>query len=370
MRRLQPQQPQALVARAPLRVSFGGGGTDLPAYYRRFGGLVVSAAITRYCYVVAEPPVEAGIGISSADFSTWETFAAGVRPVPEGVLSLPKAALEWFWRSSGGPLEVDLFLASEVAPGSGLGSSSAMAVALVLGLAAHLGLRYSPEEVAEIASWIEIERLRMPIGKQDQYASAFGGINCIEFTRDGVRVTPLPLSRGVHCALSERLLLFSTGQTRNSAAILRQQSSDAEHKRAVINSLHRLKAVAFEMRAALLQGRLDDFGQLLDLGWQEKKRLSRRISSAAIDRCYEVAREHGALGGKIVGAGGGGFLLLYCPPQRQPAVRSAMSESGLQELSFEFDFTGAQVLTEAVAAHGLPAVRSVGARRAAGREAN
>jgi D-glycero-alpha-D-manno-heptose-7-phosphate kinase len=142
--------------------------------------------------------------------------------------------------------------------------------------------------------------------------------------------------------LSERLLLFSTGQTRNSAAILRKQSADAERKRAVINSLHRLKGLAVEMRAALLQGRLDDFGRLLDLGWQEKKRLSRRISSAAIDRCYEVARAQGALGGKIVGAGGGGFLLLYCPLGRQTAVRSAMAEFGLQELSFGFEHAGAQ----------------------------
>jgi D-glycero-alpha-D-manno-heptose-7-phosphate kinase len=343
-----------IAVRAPLRISFGGGGTDLEAYYARHGGFVVSTAIARYCYVVADETADGSIRINSADYRLCESFEAGVIPAVEEPLALPKAALEWFatrGRSNGhGKLRdagVSLFLASEVPPGTGLGSSSAMAVALLLALATRLGMTLDAPSLAERAAWLEIERLGMPIGKQDQYASAFGGLKTIEFAAGGqgaVRVRPLGLRPDALAALNERLLLVSTGQSRHSAQILRQQRADTDADPAVVASLHRIKALAGEMCEALLREDLDHFGRLLDLGWQQKKRLSGRVSSTAIDDWYAAAREAGALGGKITGAGGGGFLLLYCPPHAQATVRTALAGLGLRELPFDFDRAGAQVL--------------------------
>ena len=333
-----------IVVRAPVRISFGGGGTDLAAYYAAFGGFVVSAAITRYCYVVASEPGDGRITINSADYRSWESFGRGVTPPVEGTLVLPKAAIESFADRELRDTGIDLFLASEVPPGTGLGSSSAMAVALVRSLATYVGLPLDATEVAERACALEIERLDMPIGKQDQYASAFGGLNAIEFSTRGVTVRPLELAPGVAAALGSRLLLFSTGQSRDSAGILREQRAHTSTKPMVIGSLHRLKALAHEMCEALVDEDLDGFGRLLDQGWQEKRRLSGKISTPVIDIWYQAAREAGALGGKLTGAGGGGFLLLYCPPSRQAVVRTVMAGLGLCELPFDFDYTGVQVL--------------------------
>lgn len=333
-------------ARAPVRISFGGGGTDLAAYYSRFGGLVVSAAITRYCLVLARRPADATVRINSADYRVWESYDRGVVPAVDGRLTLPKAAIEWFADRGLAEMGVDLFLAAEVPPGTGLGSSSAMAVALTRALASYTETPLDAAGAAEIACWLEIERLQMPIGRQDQYASAFGGLNAIEFTPDGVRVQPLGLPADVVAALNARLLLFSTGRARDSAGILRQQRADTETNAGVIESLHRIKALAEQIREALIDQDLDRFGRLLDLGWQQKKRLSRSVTTTDIDRWYAAARRAGALGGKITGAGGGGFLLLYCPPQRQQAVRAEMARLGLRELAFDFDFTGARAFSD------------------------
>jgi D-glycero-alpha-D-manno-heptose-7-phosphate kinase len=330
-----------VIVRAPVRISFGGGGTDLAAYYDRFGGFVVSAAITRYCYVIARDSADGSIRINSADYRIWESFEPGRTAVADP-LALPKAAVEWFAERGLIQSGVDLFLASEVPPGSGLGSSSAMAVGLVRALASRAGMTLGPGELAELASWLEIERLGMPIGKQDQYASAFGGLNAIEFASDRVRVEPLDLPPNVMTELSSHLLLFSTGRTRDSAAILREQRENTLTNPMVVESLHRIRALAAEMRTSLVDGDLDQFGRLLDLGWQEKKGLATTVSSGAIDRWYDAARRAGALGGKVAGAGGGGFLLLYCPSGCQRAVRTAMARFGLRELSFDFDLTGAQ----------------------------
>jgi D-glycero-alpha-D-manno-heptose-7-phosphate kinase len=334
--------------RAPVRISFGGGGTDLAAYYNRFGGFVVSAAIARYAYVAVGPSEDGCTRIVSADYGVEERFARGEVPPVEEPLALPKGALAWFAaRGEGVCLRdgVDLFLRADVPPGTGLGSSSAMAVALFGALAARVGMPADAARLAELASWLEIERLDRPIGKQDQYASAFGGLNAIEFTPDGVRVRRLALPAATVAALDARLLLFSTGRRRDSAAILRGQRADTGAKPATIEGLHRIKALAGEMRDALAGGELDEFGRLLDRGWQEKRRLSSAISSAAIDGWYDAARAAGALGGKITGAGGGGFLLLYCPLPAQEAVRAAMAKRGLRELPFTFDLDGVRALT-------------------------
>src|ERR671934_851434 len=338
-----------VIVRAPVRISFGGGGTDLAAYYTRFGGLVVSAAITRYCYVVANELPDGGIRINSADYRTWETYRRGEIPPVTQPLALPKAAIACFAGRGLAESGIDLFLASEVPPGTGLGSSSAMAVGLIRALAAHVRLPLDAAAVAELACHVEIERLGMPIGKQDHYASAFGGPNAITFTAGGVKVMPLDVPADVVAALNARLLLFATGQTRDSAAILRRQRSDTGTNPTVIAALHRIKALAAEMREALETEDLDRFGILLDQGWREKKSLSRRVSTREIDGWYEAARAAGAPAGQITRARGGGFLLLYCPPRRQATGRAAMAQAGPRGLPFDVDGVGAQVLADQVA---------------------
>lgn len=336
------RSPGTVIARAPVRISFGGGGTDLAEYYMSHGGFVVSAAITRHAYAVASDSPDGSFHFSSCDYHIWQTFE-GV-PSVEEPLSLVKAAVEWFADYGLREIGVDLFLASEVPPGTGLGSSSAMTAAVIRALAAYTGHSMSAADVAELACRLEIERLGMPIGKQDQYASAFGGLNAVHFAATGVEVDPIPMMPAARAALEDRLLLFSTGRSRDSSEILRTQKADSARREPVVRSLHQLKQLAEEMRAALLAGDLDGFGYLLDEAWQHKKRLSNKISSRAIDRWYDAACKAGALGGKITGAGGGGFLLLYCPPERQEAVRRVLAARGLQEMTFGFDEEGARVL--------------------------
>jgi D-glycero-alpha-D-manno-heptose-7-phosphate kinase len=302
-----------VIVRAPVRISFGGGGTDLAAYYIPFGGFVVSAAITRYCYVVADRSPDGGIHINSADYRVYVAYPRGEIPAVDGPLALAKAAITYF--ASHGLLETGV---------------NHMTIGAI--------------EAADLACWLEIEHLDLPIGKQDQYASACGGLNAIEFTANGVSVTPLDLPAEVVTALSTRLLLFSTGKTHDSACILRQQQADTQTNPRTIESLHRIKALAGKVREALIAEDLDCFGQLLDLSWREKRSLSKMISTEAIDHYYNAARKAGALGGKVVGAGGGGFLLFYCAAHRRKAVRETMTRIGLREITFDFDFAGALVL--------------------------
>jgi D-glycero-alpha-D-manno-heptose-7-phosphate kinase len=336
-----------VIARAPLRISFAGGGTDLDAYYINYGGLVVSTAITRYCYAIALPLANGAIRLTSADYRQRETYPAGVLPRVAEPLALPKAALEWFANHGLLTSGVDLFLRSDVPPGTGLGSSSAMAVALVRALAMYCEIEMEPETVAEIACELEINRLGMPIGKQDQYASAFGGLNAIHFEPDAVRVEALDLPPATLADLGERLLLFSTGTRHDSAEILRGQRVATDQKQPEVeNALHEIKAIAGELHGALLAGDLDEVGRLLDRGWQQKKQLSTAISNPAIDRWYRIARDHGALGGKIAGAGGGGFLLLYAPPNRCGSVRQALRRQGLREMRIGLEMCGAKGVAE------------------------
>lgn len=345
-------QPSVL-ARAPVRISFGGGGTDLAAYYEPYGGLVVSTTITRYTYVLARASRDRSIRIMSADYNISQTYRPG-EPLPvDEPLSLPKAAIAHF---AGGLREcgVDLTLAADVPPGMGLGSSSAMAVSLVHALATYLGEPVGAATAADLACRLEIERLGLPIGRQDQYASAYGGLNAITFTAGGVTVERLPLSTDLRTALGARVLLFSTGRSRHSGSILRRQQADSAAKPAVIASLHHLKALAEAMRNALCAGDLDAFGNQLDEAWQYKKRLSGAISSDSIDRWYAAARAAGAQGGKITGAGGGGFLMLCCPVERQQAVRAVLAAQGLKELAFDLDTAGAGIVPLGLSGDTLP----------------
>lgn len=329
-----------LIARAPVRISFAGGGTDIDAYYARFGGLVVSATIDKYFYLFINATDASGVQVMSSYYRTFSRYING-QGFWDEELPLPKAVLDFFGVRRG----ISMSLASEIPPGTGLGSSSAATVALVKGISTALGYMLTKEEVAETACEIEIKRLGMPIGKQDQYASAAGGVNTIEFTPSGVSVEPLCCPDDTLEQLEKNLLLFFTGSARNSAIILDQQrqaslSSDPQ----VIESLHAIKDTAIQAKDALEHGDLSRFGAVLHETWKYKKRLACGISNDYIDECYELALHHGAIGGKITGAGGGGFLMLYCPEDYQDRVTWVLEQKGLKCLSARFEYTGARVL--------------------------
>src|SRR5882672_12878598 len=318
-----------LIARAPLRISFAGGGTDLEAYYSRFGGAVVSAAINKYFYVFLSRTIDNKLQVNSSDFRTFERLEADAEESGDGDLAYLKSILGEFGVARG----LSVFTASEVPPGTGLGSSSTVAVALVKALATLRQRRATKQEIAELASYIEIVKLGRPIGLQDQFAASFGGLNCIHFESTGTTVTPLRLPLEIRTRLEQNILLFYTGVSRNAATILTEQrQASANDNPHVIENLHGIKRDALEVRQALEEGRLRRVGEILHESWQRKKQLARGVSNERIDRLYQLALEHGVVGGKIAGAGGGGFLLLYCEPENQAAVTHVLECEGLARL--------------------------------------
>lgn len=333
-----------LITRAPVRISFAGGGTDLPAYYLQYGGAVVSTSIDKYFYVFLNVNADDAIQITSSDYRTFYRHDADTPMMFDGDLSLPRAIFNHFGLARG----VSMFLASEVPPGTGLGSSSTVAVAIIKAVTTARGLMLSKQQIAELACQIEIEKLNEPIGKQDQYASAFGGLNLIQFSRDGVSVEPLNIAAETRRQLEKNILLFFTGATRAASSILSEQKKSSEQKDArVIEAHHAVKAMAFEVKDYLERGDLQSFGKLLDRAWQNKKRFAAGITNPLIDECYSLALENGALGGKITGAGGGGFLMIYCEPPFQTQVTRVLEDKGLRRMNYRFETEGARVLVNA-----------------------
>ncbi|TME65890.1 MAG: GHMP kinase [Chloroflexi bacterium] len=330
-----------LIARAPMRISFGGGGTDLEAYYAKYGGLVISSAINKYFYAVITTDESDDLQVISADYRSLFRHSPYNDLFWDGDLALPKAILHHFGIRRG----INLFVASEVPPGTGLGSSSAAAVTMVRAISTLVEQPLTKQQVAELASYIEIGKMGMPIGKQDQYASAFGGLNKITFSSEGVTVEPLHIDLDVRKTLERRLMLFFTGSSRESTSILKhQRKSTQDRDEVVLQALHNIKRVAVDVQSCLERGDLDEFARLLDYAWQEKRRLAPGLSTGFIDELYTLALEKGASAGKITGAGGGGFLMLYCHEEAQDIVTTALEERGLTRMNFHFDQQGATVL--------------------------
>jgi len=332
-----------LIVRSPVRVSFGGGGTDLPAYYEEYGGAVLSAAINKYFYTVLTKRADDRIQVISSDLriiETWQDIAN--MNVKDGELGIPLAVM----KDLGVHFAVNLFLASEIPPGTGLGSSASVCVNILKVLTTYLDKPMTKYELAERSFHIARNVLQMPVGKQDEYAASFGGLNFISFNRDGrASVESLGLAPEVLRELQTNLMLFFTGASHNSWSILTaQEESTRKSSGSTLSSLRDIHVLASEMRTALADGNLKQFGSLLDKGWQAKRKVSDKISNSRIDQLYSVALQNGALGGKITGAGGGGFLLLYCEKPEQNKVRHALMREGLREMTFEFDFSGARVL--------------------------
>ena len=335
-----------LIARAPVRISLAGGGTDLPAYYEQYGGCVISTSIDKYFYVFLQPSPDADLQITSSDYQTFYRHAEQdpTESFWGGDLELPRAILHHFGITRG----VSMFLASEIPPGTGLGSSSTVTVALIKAITTAKGLKPSPSEIAELASYIEIQKLGMPIGKQDQYAAAFGGLNRIDFEAGRITVVPLNLSAKLRGRIEQHLMLFFLGSTRSASKILHQQKAASERQDPkVLEALHAVKAMALEVQGALERGDVAALGDILRESWEQKKQFAANVSNARIDELYQRALAHGARGGKIAGAGGGGFLLLCCAPDKQDAVTRALEADGLKRMMFHFENGGARVLVNA-----------------------
>lgn len=328
-------------AKAPLRISFAGGGTDVAPFPELEGGCVLSATIDRYAWGTLRPRDDGRICIDSLDFGTSLAYSSRRELKLDGNMDLAKAAIS---RLTGDYDQgFDLFLHSDAPPGSGLGSSSAMMVVIVGLLKEWKNLRLTDYEVAELA--YEVERVDLGIqgGMQDQYAAAFGGVNHIEFFGDHVLVNSLRLAPDILNELEYNLLLVDTGQVRLSSNIIADQVGRYERgETASIDALREIKRLTGEMKDRLLRRRFDDFGALLHEEWQHKKRMSDRISSPELDALYDLARDEGAIGGKITGAGGGGHMLLYCRFDRKHRVAEALRVRGCEPSEVALEPLGLQ----------------------------
>lgn len=322
-----------IITQTPLRLSFAGGGTDFRDYYRRDGGCVVSTAIDKYIYVIIKERFDSKIRIG---YSRTEMADA----VDEIEHELAREAMRRVGVQSGVEISTMADIPSE---GSGLGSSSSVTVGLLHALYAYSGHLVTPERLAQEACEIEIDVLGKPIGKQDQYIASYGGLRRIAFNPDeSVSVVPVQMPEEQKRRFSESLLLFYTGITRKADTILSQQKDNIAAK---AETLNRMKSQADEIYAALTEGNMAHIGKILDEGWQNKRKLAEKISNLEIDAMYDRALAAGAIGGKIAGAGGGGFLLLYCPVETQSAVRLALSD--WKEMPFALERDGTKVIFNA-----------------------
>lgn len=329
-------------SRAPLRISFAGGGTDVEPYLSECGGVVLSTTIDKYAYGTLCFRDDQQITVKSLDYDIVAKYNLDDPLHYDGKLDLVKAVIR---RLNGHNREqgLDLFIHSDAPPGSGLGSSSAVVVTMIGLFRSWLHLPLSNYKIAELA--YEIERLDLGIrgGKQDQYAATFGGFNFIEFYKDGIVVNSLRVPTDVLNELQYNLLLCYTGKTRLSAKIIDTQIKGyTQREGKVLKAMNELKLITIELKNALLKGKLNDFGALLNDAWINKKKMADQISDSHIDELYEVARKHGALGGKISGAGGGGYMFFYCPFDQKHIVAEQLEKMGGQVVNFHFDLQGLQ----------------------------
>ena len=323
-----------IIARSPLRISLGGGGTDLPSYYREHEGFLIAAAIDKYVYVTINRPFNEGIYLKYSEIEHVKTVDEVSHNIIREALKLENLNTP----------QVEISSIADLPSGTGLGSSGSFTTALLKALYAYRHRHINPEELAELACAIEIDRLKEPIGKQDQYIASVGGITCFAFHKDNsVTFAPLKISRETFHKLEDNLLLFFTGFSRSASEILKDQHIKSQKNDVdMLNNLHFVKEIGYLSKDALESGNTDKFGELMHQHWEHKKKRSGGMSNQDIDTWYETALKNGAIGGKVVGAGGGGFLMFMAHDAAK--LRSAMTESGLQEVRFKFDFEGAKVI--------------------------
>jgi len=323
-----------IITRSPLRISLGGGGTDLPSYYRQHGGFLIAAAIDKYVYVSVIRPFAPGIFLKYSQLEKVER----IDQVQHRIIREALRMLDFKTP------QIEITTLADIPAGTGLGSSGSFTTALLRALFAHRRRLVLMDELARLACEIEIDRLGEPVGKQDQYIAAYGGITCFNFNPDdSVTATPLKISMDTLFDLEDHLLLFFTGFSRNASSILKDQKERTQQSdQTMLQNLHYIKELGRQTQSALEANRPAEFGEIMRAHWEYKRQRSAGMSNPQIDEWYELGRRNGALGGKLVGAGGGGFLLFYAEDRKR--LRQAMAHAGLEEVRFHFDFEGTKVL--------------------------
>lgn len=323
-----------IIVRSPLRITLGGGGTDLASYYRNHGGFMISAAIDKYVYVTVNRPFVEGIFLKYSDIENAKSVNELKHPIIREVLQLECLNTP----------QIEITTLADIPSGTGLGSSGSFTTALIKAIHMHRRRHVSQLELAELACHIEIDRLGEPIGKQDQYIAAIGGITNLKFERDDtVVVEPLNISTDTLFKLQDNILLFFTGYSRSASDILKDQKTRSQDNDTdMIENLHYVKTLGIKSQEALLAGDIENFGEIMHEHWTHKKQRSLGMSNTQIDQWYELAVANGAIGGKLVGAGGGGFLMFVAKDREK--LRSSMTEVGLEEIRFNFDFEGTKVV--------------------------
>jgi D-glycero-alpha-D-manno-heptose-7-phosphate kinase len=325
-----------IITRSPLRISLGGGGTDLPSYYREHSGFLIAAAIDKYVYINVHRRFVEGFLLKYSSLEEAPSIDEIKHPIIREALKLVDIQER----------NLEITSMADIPAGTGLGSSGSFTTALLKAFHALKKNLVHPAELAEQACCIELEKLGEPIGKQDQYISAYGGITSFRFMPDGrVEAAPLKISEETLFNLEDNLLLFFTGYSRAASAILKEQDDKSKKAdSAMMENLHFIKDLGKQSQKALEAGDLEEFARLMDVHWQRKKERSKGMSNADINAWHDCAMAHGALGGKVIGAGGGGFLMFYAGDKVK--LRHAMREKGLTEVRFRFDFEGTRVLNQ------------------------
>jgi len=323
-----------IITRSPLRITLGGGGTDLPSYYRQFGGFLISAAIDKYVFVNVMRPFVPGIFLKYSQLEKVKAVDEVQHPIIREAIRMLDFKTP----------QLEITTLADIPAGTGLGSSSSFATALLKALFAHRRRLILPDELARLACQIELDILKEPIGKQDQYIAAYGGITCFDFNQDdSVNAYPVPISMETLFDLEDNLLLFFTGFSRSASSILKDQDKRSkEMDEAMLSNMHYVKELGLRSKDSLVAGRTSEFGDLMREHWEHKRRRSSGMSNPQIDEWYDLGMKNGALGGKLVGAGGGGFLMFYAEDHHR--LRHAMSKAGLEEMRFRFDFEGTKTL--------------------------
>ncbi len=323
-----------IVARSPLRISLGGGGTDLPSYYQQREGFLISAAIDKYVYITLHETFEKGYILKYSKFEHVKEIDEIQHPIIREALKL----LDWKDNS------IEICSMADIPAGTGLGSSSSFTTALLRALHTMQGNILRTRTLAEEACEIEMNRLKEPIGKQDQYIAAYGGITCMNFHKDGyVWVDPLNISKETLYDLEDNLILYFTGFSRSAGSILKEQDDKSKSKNSdMMKNLDFVKDLGYQSKKAFEDGDLDAFADIMNVHWEYKKKRSGGMSNPQIDEWYDMALKNGAKGGKMIGAGGGGFLMFYCDDKRK--LREAMKNTGMEEVRFRFEMEGSRVL--------------------------
>ena len=323
-----------IIARSPLRITLGGGGTDLRSYYQEHEGFLVAAAIDKYVFVTVMRPFTAGVYLKYSQLEHVEKVNDIQHPIIREALRMQDLKTP----------QTEITTLADIPAGTGLGSSGSFTTALIKALYAHRRKPIHPQELAELACHIEIDRLGEPIGKQDQYIAAYGGITCFTFHKDDrVTAEPLKLKMDTMFDLEDNLLLFFTGFSRSAGGILKDQHVRSQkNDNEMLRNLHYVKQIGYRSREALESGNAVLFGELMHEHWEHKKRRSGGMSNPQIDEWYDLGMQNGAVGGKLVGAGGGGFLMFFAHDRNK--LRHAMAKAGLEEVRFRFDFEGTKVV--------------------------